>query len=104
MENMTKSSGLVRITELAKQMRCGLYVDYGVDLETAFHAANALAAASREPAAVFTALYGVVNTLCNVIEEEANEKESDEQVQTDTHPCGQDADQERQDANTAAVG
>ena len=33
-----------------------------------------------------------------------SEEGTDEQVQTDTHPCGQDADQERQDANTAAVG
>lgn len=60
------------LRKLAKQMRCGLYVDFGTDLESAFNAANILAGASREPAAVFTALYGVVNTLCNVIEQEAN--------------------------------
>ena len=60
------------LRKLAKQMRCGLYVDFGTDLESAFNAANILAGASREPAAVFTALYGVVNTLCNVIEKEAN--------------------------------
>ena len=74
MENMTKASGLVRITELAKQLRCGLYVDYGTDLESAFNAANILAGSSREPAAVFTALYGVINTLCNVIEEECKDR------------------------------
>ena len=60
------------LTKLAKQMRCGLYVDFGTDLESAFNAANILAGSSREPAAVFTALYGVINTLCNVIEQEAN--------------------------------
>ena len=43
-----------------------------------------------------------VNT--NVLGETESEEGTDEQVQTDTHPCGQDADQERQDANTAAVG
>ena len=60
------------LRKLAKQMRCGLYVDFGTDLESAFNAANILAGSSREPAAVFTALYGVINTLCNVIEQEAN--------------------------------
>ena len=60
------------LRKLAKQMRCGLYVDFGTDLESAFNAANILAGASREPAAVFTALYGVINTLCNVVEQEAN--------------------------------
>ena len=59
--------------KLAKQMRCGLYVDFGTDLESAFNAANILAGASREPAAVFTALYGVVNTLCNVIDAEVTD-------------------------------
>ena len=63
------------LKKLAKQMRCGLYVDFGTDLESAFNAANILAGASREPAAVFTALYGVINTLCNVIEEEVNAQE-----------------------------
>ena len=63
------------LRKLAKQMRCGLYVDFGTDLESAFNAANILAGASREPAAVFTALYGVINTLCNVIEEEVNAQE-----------------------------
>ena len=63
------------LTKLAKQMRCGLYVDYGTDLESAFNAANILAGSSREPAAVFTALYGVINTLCNVIEQELKDRE-----------------------------
>ena len=63
------------LRKLAKQMRCGLYVDFGTDLESAFNAANILAGASREPAAVFTALYGVVNTLCNVIEQELKARE-----------------------------
>ena len=58
------------LKQLTKQMRCGLYVDFGTDLESAFNAANILAGSSREPAAVFTALYGVINTLCNVIEQE----------------------------------
>jgi hypothetical protein len=62
------------LKQLAKQLRCGLYVDYGTDLQAAFDAANLLAGASREPAAVYTALFGVVNTLCNVIEAE-NEEE-----------------------------
>ena len=91
------------LKKLAKQMRCGLYVDYGTDLESAFNAANILAGASREPAAVFTALYGVINTLCNVIEAEANAQNQDEQVQADQNHCGQDADQEHQDANAAAT-
>ena len=71
------------LKKLTKQLRCGLYVDYGTDLESAFNAANILAGASREPAAVFTALYGVINTLCNVIEEEANAQNQDEQGKTD---------------------
>lgn len=61
---------MTNLTNLTKQLRCNLYVDFGTDLESAFNAANILAGASREPAAVFTALYGVVNTLCNVIEAE----------------------------------
>ena len=65
---------LTKLKELAKQLRCGLYVDYGTDLEAAFAAANVLATSSKEPAAVYTALFGVVNTLCNVIEAE-NEEE-----------------------------
>jgi hypothetical protein len=60
------------LKKLAAQLRCGLYVDYGADLEAAFAAANVLATSSKEPAAVYTALFGVVNTLCNVIEQEAN--------------------------------
>jgi hypothetical protein len=90
------------LTKLAKQLRCNLYVDFGTDLESAFNAANILAGASREPAAVFTALYGVVNTLCNIIEEEANAQKQTEQVQTDTRnaattlqqTCGADADKD----------
>ena len=70
------------LKKLAKQMKCGLYVDYGTDLEAAFNAANILAGASREPAAVFTALYGVINTLCNVIEEEVNAQSQTKQSQT----------------------
>ena len=70
------------LKKLAKQMRCGLYVDFGTDLESAFNAANILAGASREPAAVFTALYGVINTLCNVIEEEVNAQSQTKQSQT----------------------
>jgi hypothetical protein len=66
-----------KIKQLAKQMRCGLYVDYGTDLESAFNAANIIATSSKEPAAVFTALFGVVNTLCNIIEEEASEEVND---------------------------
>lgn len=62
------------IKKLAKQLRCGLYVDYGTDLEAAFAAANVLATSSKEPAAVYTALFGVLNTLCNVIEAD-NEEE-----------------------------
>ena len=65
------------LKKLAKQMRCGLYVDYGTDLESAFNAANILAGSSREPAAVFTALYGVINTLCNVIDVEVDNSVSD---------------------------
>ena len=82
------------LKKLAKQMRCGLYVDFGTDLESSFTAANILAGASREPAAVFSALYGVINTLCNVIEEEANAQNQDEQVPANQNHCGQDADQE----------
>lgn len=66
------------LTKLAASMRCRLYVDFGTDLEAAFNAANILAGASREPAAVFTALYGVINTLCNVIEQEANSVREEE--------------------------
>lgn len=62
-----------KLKELAKQMRCGLYVDYGTDLQTAFEAVNVWATASKEPAAVYTAVYGVINTLCNIIEEEVGE-------------------------------
>ena len=58
------------LRKLAKQMRCGLYVDFGTDLESAFNAMNIMATASNNPAAVYTAVYGVVNTLCNVIEQE----------------------------------
>ena len=65
---------LTKLKELASQMKCGLYVDYGTDLQAAFDAMCAIAGASREPAAVFTAAYGVINTLCNVIEAE-NEEE-----------------------------
>ena len=65
------------LKELAKQMRCGLYVDYGTDLAAAFESAIVIAGASREPMAVFTALYGVVNTLSNILEKEADEKIND---------------------------
>ena len=60
------------LRKLAKQMRCGLYVDYGTDLESAFNAAQCYAANTKDPLIFFTALYGVINTLCNVIEQEAN--------------------------------
>ena len=61
---------MTNLKKLAKQMRCGLYVDFGTDLEAAFNAANIMATASGNPAATYTALYGVINTLCNVIEAE----------------------------------
>jgi hypothetical protein len=79
------------LKELAKQMRCGLYVDYGTDIATAFHAMCEIATTSREPAAVFTAAYGVINTLANIIEN-SDAQEQAKQVQADTHHCGQDAD------------
>ena len=60
------------LTELAKQLRCGLYVDYGTDLQTAFDAANCYATNTKDPLIFYTALFGVVNTLCNIILEEAN--------------------------------
>jgi len=85
---------MTKLKDLAKQMRCGLYVDFGTDLESAFNAANILAGASREPAAVFTALYGVINTLCNVIEEEVNAQEQTQQSQTaNQQPETQEANQ-----------
>ena len=83
------------LKNLTKQLRCNLYVDFGDDLESAFNAMNVLATASKNPAAVYTAVYGIVNTLCNVIEEEVNAQNQAEQVQTDTHPCGADADQDQ---------
>lgn len=60
------------LKKLAQQLRCGLYVDYGTDLETAFDAANCYATTTKDPAIFYTALFGVINTLCNVIEAEAN--------------------------------
>jgi len=65
------------LKKLAKQMRCGLYVDYGTDIATAFDAMCEIATTSREPAAVFTAAYGVINTLANIIEKEAHEEVND---------------------------
>ena len=82
------------LKQLTKQLRCGLYVDYGTDLQTAFDAAQCYAANTKDPLIFFTALYGVINTLCNVIEEEANAQNQDEQVPADQNHCGQDADQE----------
>ena len=58
------------LKKLAKQLRCGLYVDFGTDLEAAFNAMNIMASASDNPLATYTAVYAVLNTLCNVIEAE----------------------------------
>lgn len=69
--------GLRGIKATTKSVRCKLYVDYGEDLEAAFNAANVLATASKEPAAVFTAMYGVVNTLCNVIDAKVDKAQTD---------------------------
>ena len=63
------------LKNLAKQLRCNLYVDFGTDLESAFNAMNVLATASKNPAAVYTAVYGIINTLCNVIEGESQKQE-----------------------------
>ena len=60
------------LKKLTKQLRCNLYSDFGTDLESAFNAMNVLATASKNPAAVYTAAYGIINTLCNVIDAEAN--------------------------------
>lgn len=73
---------MTKLKDLAKQMRCGLYVDYGTDLQTAFDAANCYATSTKDPAIFYTALYGVINTLCNVIEEEVNAQSQAEQSQT----------------------
>jgi hypothetical protein len=62
------------LTKLTKQLRCNLYVDFGDDLESAFNAMNVLATASKNPAAVYTAVYGIINTLCNVIEHEVEQE------------------------------
>lgn len=62
------------LKRLAAQMKCGLYADCGTDMQAAFDGMCAIAASSREPQAVFTAAYLIINTLCNVIEAE-NEEE-----------------------------
>lgn len=61
------------LKKLTKQLRCGLYVDYGTDLQTAFDAAQCYAANTKDPLIFFTALYGVINTLCNVIDAEVTD-------------------------------
>ena len=82
------------LKNLAKQLRCGLYVDFGDDLESAFNAMNVLATASKNPAAVYTAVYGIINTLCNVIEEECNAQSQANQSKTNANqPKTQEADQ-----------
>jgi len=61
------------LKKLTKQLRCGLYVDYGTDLESAFAAAQCYAANTKDPLIFFTALFGVINTLCNVIDVEVTD-------------------------------
>ena len=85
---------MTNLKELTRSLRCGIYVDYGTDLQTAFDAANCYATNTKDPAIFYTALFGVVNTLCNVIDEELNAQSQATQVQADTHPCGADANQD----------
>lgn len=44
-----------------------------------------------------------VDAGCNILGETQSEEESDAEVQTDTHPCGADANKEYQEANAAAA-
>ena len=85
---------MTNLKELTRALRCGIYVDYGTDLQTAFDAANCYATSTKDAAIFYTVLFGVVNTICNVIDEELNAQEQANQVQADTHPCGQDANQD----------
>lgn len=65
---------MTNLKELTRALRCGIYVDYGTDLQTAFDAANCYATNTKDPAIFYTALFGVVNTLCNVIDEEIEQE------------------------------